>query len=243
MNNAGGKQRVVPAIMPDSFEALGELSGSVASFSSAVQLDVMDGDFAETVSWPYANSLEWNGFEKMAASGEPLPKSGVLKYEVHLMVSDPARAGELFARVGAKCIVGHIEAFESESEVRAALSSWRASGAAYVGLSLLIETDLSRVESFVEDGTADFIQIMSIPEIGRQGNVFDSRAIDRVKEIRGAHPRLTLSADGGVSEKNVRELFEAGLSYAVVGSAIMASADTQASYRRLEGLAASAFGG
>jgi len=49
---------VVPAIIPKSLQDIHDHAGRVASFVHRVQIDVMDGDFAQSVSWPFNNEVE-----------------------------------------------------------------------------------------------------------------------------------------------------------------------------------------
>ena len=74
---------------------------------------------------------------------------------------------------------------------------------------------------------------MSIPTLGKQGAPFDERIYDRVREVHGRHPELTIGIDGGVGEKNIAELARAGARRFGVGSAITKTPDPASAYAHL----------
>ena len=92
---------VVPAnTTPQDLAELARRTRLFGEFSSTVHLDVADGAFVPALSWPYQGG-QWAELESMASTSV-LPQSDTVRYEVHLMVEDPLRVGELFARAGCK---------------------------------------------------------------------------------------------------------------------------------------------
>lgn len=222
---------------PPTLAELSLRSRAIAQFSPHIQLDVDDGAFAPEISWPYHDG-EWAELEKMAVNEEMLPFSDVLKYEAHLMVEEPLRVGELLARVGCSRILAHVEAFEDAQSVVDAFEAWKMAGAVEVGLAVLIDTQLSALEPYIEKCNA--VQLMSIAKLGRQGAPFESRIIHRIEELHNRHPDLTIAVDGGVSETNVAQLVRAGASRFGVGSAIMKAQNPKAAYENLKTIAENA---
>lgn len=200
------------------------------SFAPRIHLDVMDGDFVDAINWPYSNSDEWAVFEEMAQNKQRLVQA---QFEVHLMVSQPIRAGELFVELGATCVIAHIEAFRSEEGAIAALETWRRAGAHEVGISILLSTPIPRLEGLLKNSGVDFVQVMGIEGVGKQGQSFDERALSRLQEIRERNPSLSLQIDGGVRKENVAMLVGAGATRLVVGSALTRSENQEEAYRDL----------
>jgi len=221
---------------PPDLAELSRRSKVFAGFSPWVQLDLDDGAFAPQLSWPYREE-QWGELEAMIGNSHVLPYSDTLNYEVHLMVEEPLRVGQLLTRAGARRIIAHVEAFADENEIRDALGSWRSAGAE-VGLAILIDTPFPVLEPLI--GVCDVVQVMSIAILGAQGAAFEPRAIPRIMELHSNYPDLVIEVDGGVSEKNVADLVRAGARRFGVGSAITKAPDPKAAYEKLKSLAESA---
>ena len=71
----------------------------------------------------------------------------------------------------------------------------------------------------------DFVQFMGIENIGYQGEPFDERVFEKIRELRERFPDTIISVDGGVSLENADKLIEAGANRLVSGSAIFESGD------------------
>ncbi|MEK9153906.1 MAG: hypothetical protein AAB798_00375, partial [Patescibacteria group bacterium] len=134
-------------------------------------------------------------------------------------------------------IIGHMETFLNADEARSALNFWKEQNAES-GLALLIDTPLITLEPLA--GACDFVLLMAIATLGKQGAVFDERIYQRVRELHARHPDLIIAIDGGVSAKNIKALAEAGASRFSVGSAISLSPDPETAYAELAALAESA---
>jgi len=213
--------QVIPALMPESYE---ELEHGVRIFSETpcIQIDIMDGRFVPTKSWPYSQD------SRFKIQDIRLPDEKVF-YEVHLMVQEPEEIGVAFINSGAKRIVAHIESFgaaDTIQQARQCFGYWRALGAE-VGISLLLDTPLSAIAPFIESQDVDVVQVMSIAQIGVQGSTFDVRAYDRIRELRTRYPTLSIAVDGGIKQEHVEKLIDAGATRLCVGSAL-----TRAEYPR-----------
>jgi ribulose-phosphate 3-epimerase len=229
--NASRHVDIIPTnTCPSDLTELAQRTASLAAFASQVQLDICDGVFAPTISWPYHEG-QWDELESMAAARRPLPLGGTVRYEAHLMVQDPLRIGELLARMGCPRILAHVEAFADASATRDACAVWKAAGASEVGIALLIDTPLSALDPLVQD--VDEVLLMAIPTIGAQGAPFDERVFARIAQVRARHPDLLVAIDGGVSLTNIAGLSAAGVSRFGVGSAISKALDPSSAYAAL----------
>ena len=223
MNNRSFE--ILPAIMPNSAEHLDTEAQRVSAFALTVQIDVMDGKFVPPISWPYGS-----GQMKELERVDMIPSAAQFFYEAHLMVQDPTDMGVMLARRGVRRIIGHVEAMGHSNDALRILNTWRAEGAE-VGVSLLLGTPLAEITATI--AYVDVVQVMSIAEIGYQGHAFDSRAIERVAQLRALYPDLVIAVDGGVSVANARALVEAGANRLGVGSAIMKAEDPEVAYRAI----------
>jgi pentose-5-phosphate-3-epimerase len=80
----------------------------------------------------------------------------------------------------------------------------------------------------------DFVQVMGIDRIGRQGEPPDihHREIALVERLRRRYPSLTIQVDGGVAP-HVKELVRAGANRLIVGSAIVHAKNPGEVYKKL----------
>jgi ribulose-phosphate 3-epimerase len=219
---------VIPTVVPQDISQISSFGTAAAEYSSWIHVDIDDGNFARTLTWPLQNTSEMDqldAFKTLSA----LPEA--LSLEAHLMVADPLIVGERFARAGFKRILVHIEAFATPQAVHEALTAFRAAGAAEVGLALKIDTPLSAIDEFA--GECDVIQLMSIAVIGSQGQAFEDRVLARVEELHANHPDMMVSVDGGVSEATVEELVRAGANRLIVGHALSASTSPATTYAKI----------
>ena len=66
------KVEIVPAIIPESFEHLTEEISKVSDFVDMVQIDILDGKFALTTTWPYKNTQD-GSWQKLIEQDNGLP--------------------------------------------------------------------------------------------------------------------------------------------------------------------------
>lgn len=221
---------------PRTFVELSDNTSSISVYARAIHLDIGDGVFVKALSWPYGPG-QWEDIEHMAVSGGALPGVEKILYEAHLMVDEPLRLGELLARLGCARIVAHLESFANADTLRSAFSVWKTAGASEAGVSVLLETPLQSLEPIINE--CDVVQVMSIATLGSQGALFDSRAIERIRVLHATYPTLTISVDGGVSEKNITSLARAGIRRFCIGSAISKAEQPAVAYATLKSLAES----
>ncbi len=127
-------------------------------------------------------------------------------FEVHLMVEFPEELVERWIDRGARRIIVH-KFNEKILEARNKIE---------LGLGIEMGVNLEEASKVIPN--FDFVQIMSIREIGEQGHPFDPQAFDRIREVKNKFPQMPISVDGGVSVKNYQILREMGVKRLVVGS-------------------------
>jgi ribulose-phosphate 3-epimerase len=147
--------------------------------------------------------------------------------DCHLMVDNPLRHFPQIAAAGGDSATFHYEAVD---DVPATIAAAREHGL-QVGVAF---TPASEPEDVAKvSGDADFVLCMSIHP-GYSGQEFMDDALDRIKRTRAALPsELFVQVDGGVTNENVRSIYEAGASLIVAGAAIFHREDLPRAYRRL----------
>ena len=175
-----------------------------------IHIDVMDNQFVPNLT-----------------IGPPVVKS-LRKYtdkflDVHMMVVEPEKLVEPFARAGADGITFHVEAAENPNEVIDLIKST----GKQVGISLKPGTPLSSIEPFLDK--VDLVLIMTVePGFGGQGYLPGSS--DRIKKLKSrlnemCLDRVLIEVDGGVKLNNMKEVVEAGADVLVAGSAVFGVKD------------------
>ena len=108
---------IIPAILAEDFESLKKGLNRYVNVTSSVQIDVCDGVFVPTVSWP----MGINDVDKVMAmitNEEGLPYWDKLDFEFDLMVKNGHEQFDFFVNLGAKRIVFHLEAEDNLEEFR-----------------------------------------------------------------------------------------------------------------------------
>ena len=203
---------IVPAVLPKDFAELGEKIDLVRGFTKVAQIDVCDGQFVPSASWPYRK--EDDSFARIISQEDGLPGWETINFEIDLMANKPEEVVEEWVSAGATRIIIHAEA---RGDVAGAIASL--AGRVEVGLAFSID---SQVPAELPAGV-DFIQLMAIDHIGFQGEKFDEKVLPRIADARAKHPDMVISVDGGVSLETAPLLIAAGATRLIVGSAIFNS--------------------
>jgi ribulose-phosphate 3-epimerase len=148
-------------------------------------------------------------------------------FDCHLMVDNPVRHFPQLARAGGDSVTFHYEVVD---DVPATIAAAREHGLG-VGIAFNPETEPEAVIAVA--GGVDVVLCMSIHP-GYSGQEFMPEALGRIQQLRAAlPPEIHVQVDGGITNENVREVYEAGATLIVAGSSIFAREDLPRSYRRL----------
>ena len=215
---------IIPAILPQDYAEVLDKVDKVKGLVSTIQIDICDGYFVPSFTWPYKKHDD--SFEKMLHEEIGLPDWQDLEYEFDLMVDKPEEKVENFVMIGASRIIIHAE---SKGDVVGAINSLQ--GKVEVGLAINIATPVSLIEEILSktsvaaeavglNSSIQFIQCMGINRVGYQGQSFEPKVLDKIREICAKYPDLLISVDGAVSLETAPQLLDAGADRLVVGSAI-----------------------
>ena len=210
-------REIIPTVVPSSLDDI-LVARKKYPFARSLHIDIADGRFAPNTTWTLR-------------PGEKLPDAAQVEYEVHLMIENPLQAGLTFARAGASRIIGHIEAFDNAERAREAFAMWSAAGAKESGIAILMDTPLEELQMYVQ--LCDFVHLMTIAKIGKQGYAFDERSLERITTVHKRFPQITISVDGGETKSVMEDVARAGASRFCVGSALSKAKDPEKTYLQL----------
>lgn len=223
---------VVPAVLPSSREDLEEKVAVLIQIPGVhrIQIDVVDGHFASPASWPYFVPRE---LEALARQGDMLPALDRIVYEIDLMCLDAEKAINAWLTLGATRLTFHAE---SSADLARLLSVSRKRYGDFIsfGLAINIASDLALVESHMDD--IAYIQFMGIASIGKQGQPFDKRVLEKIHTFHTKHPEVPLQVDGGISVENAPQLIKLDVTNLIVGSSILKAKNPAAAFAAIEAL-------
>lgn len=224
---------IIPAIMPDSADDLRAKARKVKDYVGLVQIDIMDGVYVSSKSWPYlqGGTQKDEYFAALMRQDEGLPYWDTLDYELDLMIQAPERHLSEWLPLGASRLIFHIESIlDKDLFFRGELFEGEArtiAGETIIEVGLAIDPGTNIQEIFPYVPKVDFVQCMGIAKIGYQGQPFDERALLHIERLRREFPDLTISVDGAVNRNTARVLKDAGVTRLVSGSAIFNSEDVE----------------
>ncbi len=197
--------RFAPSILTADLSRLKEVIGEAeAAGVDWIHLDVMDGVFVPNLTF---GSILVEAVRRVTR----------LPLDVHLMIVNPERYLEDFARAGADVITVH---FEATPHAHRAVQKVKELGKK-AGLAINPATPLTAFEALLPE--LDLALLMSVnPGFGGQKYIPQStERLRRLKAMRDAlNPACLIEVDGGVNQTTVGEVYLAGADVAVVGSAL-----------------------
>ncbi len=221
---------VVPAIIPDSFETLSEKAERVRELVPRIQIDIANGSYAPTRTWPYTND---GHIARLLSQDEGLPFWEDLSYEVDMLVRNPEDVLDQWIDIGVDAVVIHIE---STSEHSLILQKARERNVE-IGWALKPSTPNQTLFDIIESaGMPNFIQVMGSDTIGHSGVELDEAVYEKIADIRAMYPELPIAVDIGVNEDTAAALIDAGATTLVAGSAIFEAPDVREAIEQLENL-------
>lgn len=215
---------IIPAIIPETINDVEQRVGQVKNYVSRVQIDVADGFFAPTTTWPIINT---NGFVDIVSGKQRLPYFGEIEYEIHLMVQDPMDHINQWLQVGVNAIVAHASMLELPHLTHKLIKEH--------GLEFGIAVTPIEYE-MIDDvifELADFVQVMGSNDIGKSGVALSNESVEIVRMLAKKIDK-PIAVDIGVNQHTIGILKKAGATRFVSGSAVFESKNILPAISELE---------
>ena len=213
--------QIAPSMLSANFLYLEKDVEMVNEYADLFHLDIMDGTFVPNISF---------GFPVV----EAIAKKAAKPLDVHLMIVNPQKYVERFAKAGAALISFHYEAaLEESGEVIRQIKELG------VKAGIVINPDCPVEKIFPYLDQVDFVLIMSV-FAGFGGQKFIPESLDRIRAVKAqlrriGRPEVPIEVDGGVGPGNAAQVIAAGATMLVAGSAVFKAEDPQAAIEAMRG--------
>lgn len=211
--------KIAPSMLAADFLHLDKDVKIVNDNADLFHLDIMDGVFVPNISY---------GFPVVEAIASAAQKP----MDVHLMIVQPEKYIERFARIGVSMLSFHLNATDKPAQT---LLHIRETG---MKAGLVINPDMPVESLFPYLHLCDYIILMSV-YAGFGGQKFIEDTYERIRTLKAEIDRqglaVKIEVDGGVCPANASFLIEAGAEILVAGSAVFRSENPEEVITSLRG--------
>lgn len=216
----GSHARIAPSILSADFARLGEdIARCEAGGADLIHVDVMDGCFVPSLTFG-------------AKVIETVKRLTEVPLDVHLMVLQPEKYFDDFARAGANCLTIHAEV---APHLHRQLYRIKELGC-QAGVALNPSTPLEMVSEVAAD--LDLLLVMTVNP-GWGGQSFIGSMLDKIRRARAlleaSRSPAALEVDGGIARDTIGDCWRAGADTFVAGNAIFSAHDPVGEIAELRG--------
>lgn len=201
---------ICPTVLAAESHEYREQINKIQGFAERIQIDLMDGVFAPSLSispiqawWP----------------------DGIVA-DIHMMFLRPLEHVETLVSLRPNLVIIHAEA---EGNLLGLMQHFKQCGIK-AGVALLKETSVETAKLLIAE--ADHVLLFS-GDLGSFGGTASLDVLDKVAQVREIHPGVEIGWDGGANQSNIVQLVSGGIDVINVGSAIQQAADPKAAYDTL----------
>ena len=224
--------QIIPAIIPEDFEYLRNALASLRGAVKRVQIDVVDGIYVPSISWPYEYDND-KDFEKIINQDEGMPFWEDFNFDIDLMISNPEEEYQNWVNAGATTLIFHLESIKGNK--LDFIKKVKKETGVKIAIAIQTKTPNSELDPFLD--IVDFVQFMGIEKIGYQGQDFAEDVLGKIEELRSKNEDIDIAVDGSVNFETADRIAEKGANLLVSGSAILKAEDIEDSVKDMKRLA------
>ena len=212
------KIEISPSVLGANLMCLGEEIRRVEELGIGwLHLDHMDGHFVPNISF---------GPDFVSA----MRKQTKLFLDVHLMLSEPMKYIETYAKAGADLITVHVEADDDAETMLRAI----AAQGIKAGISIKPDTPVQAIEPLLP--LCDLVLVMTV-EPGFGGQSLREDCVAKIPELKAMIEEsgrdILIEMDGGVKRENAEKVVRAGADVLVMGTGLFRADDPKAVVREV----------
>lgn len=199
------KRKLNPSILAADFTQLGNnIKDLETGGADSIHIDVMDGAFVPSISFgmPLISSIR---------------KATALPFDVHLMVEEPGRYIEDFAKCGADNITVHAECCTHLNRVLTEIKD--------LGLGASVALNPATPLN-VLDYVLDYVDMVLIMTVnpGYGGQPYIKESTEKIRTLRERFnvlgKNIDIQVDGGINDSTLPVVLEAGANVIVAGTSV-----------------------
>ncbi|HOA23512.1 MAG: ribulose-phosphate 3-epimerase [Aggregatilineales bacterium] len=216
--------KIAPSILAADFARLGdEIRAAEAAGADLIHVDVMDGNFVPNITMGPV----------VVKSIRPVTD---LPLDVHLMIAEPDRYLEDFAKAGADALTFHVEATPHLHRTVQLIHNLGLKA----GVAINPGTPASALEAILP--FVDIVLVMTVnPGFG--GQTFIEQSVGKIARVRAMLDEIgspaNLLVDGGIDANTAGRVVAAGADTLIAGSSVFGRGDVGAAIRALKDAARS----
>ncbi len=209
---------IIPGILENDWKRVQTLWNELSPKVERIQIDIVDE------SW---------GNEKKPLTVDQIlqldPKSNL---EIHLMVQNPNTwIEEIIRKKGYREIFLTIQVENLNTADIGTLLKTQNKFGYQLGLSLAPNTLLEEILPYISEST--YIQLMGVHP-GRQGQKLIPETLNKIRQLKNIlDTNQKIQVDGGINEKTLRDVLQAGANDVVIGSAITLASNPKEAYMKM----------
>ena len=212
------KIEISPSVLGANLMCLGEEIRRVEELGIGwLHLDHMDGHIVPNISF---------GPDFVSA----MRKQTKLFLDVHLMLSEPMKYIETYAKAGADLITVHVEADDDAETMLRAI----AAQGIKAGISIKPDTPVQVIEPLLP--LCDLVLVMTV-EPGFGGQSLREDCVAKIPELKAMIEKsgrdILIEVDGGVKRENAEKVVRAGADVLVMGTGLFRADDPKAVVREV----------
>lgn len=225
---------IIPAILPHTRDELIKKLQQLcdANYTGRIQIDMCDGNYVPSKTWPFAESNTKSSFElasKIKDDGELIQLLLKFDIDLDLMVTDADSKMVLWDALLPQRIIFHIDTIDDIEFLSVLLAPdhgmYDVINRKAIVFAFSLDTDIEKFDYWYKNFNMRNVQVMGIEHIGKQGEEFSDRALDYIDNLKKRFTGITIMVDGGVNLSTIGRLSEYGVTDAVSGSAVFKNND------------------